>query len=304
MPRRIVPGSSSGFRRAAFRFRIAMRRAQRSRALRAALDAATIPTWSTRPMSADPAALIFSQAPARLEPGQRVYAVGDARGCLGVLRAMHAAIRADLLARRVARATLIHLGNLIDPRSRDSAAMITLLAERSSAAGLETVTLRGDHEQTLLDAFDGDAASATDWLQAGGTAALSRWGVPADAPRGRWAARVPPEHVAFLRGLPDFHRAGNYFFAHAGVRPGIPLARQAPQDLRGIRQVFLSSERDFGAVVVHGHSFAPDPVVLPNRIGLDTGAGLGGKLTCAVLEGDRIGFLSLATNDRPEGFFA
>jgi serine/threonine protein phosphatase 1 len=277
-----------------------MRRAQRSRALRAALDAATIPTWSTRPMSADPAALIFSQAPARLEPGQRVYAVGDARGCLGALRAMHAAIRADLLA-RPARATLIHLGNLIDPRSRDSAATITLLAEGSAVAESETVTLRGDHEQMLLGALDGDPASATDWLQAGGTAALNAWGVPTDAPRTAWAAHVPPEHVAFLRGLPDSYRAGGYFFAHAGVRPGVPLARQAPEDLRGIRQVFLSSERDFGAVVVHGHSFAPDPVVLPSRIGLDTGAGLGGKLTCAVLEGDRIGFLSLVSHDRTEG---
>lgn len=252
-------------------------------------------------MSADPAVLAFSQAPARLEPGQRVYAIGDARGCLGVLRAMHAAIRADLLARPVGRATLIHLGNLVDPRSRDSAAAVTLLAGQSGEGGLETVALRGDHEQMLLDALDGDAASATDWLQAGGAVALSGWGVPTDAPRRMWAAHVPAGHIAFLRGLPDFHRAGGYFFAHAGVRPGIPLARQAPQDLRGIRQVFLSSARDFGAVVVHGHSFASEPVVLPNRIGLDTGAGLDGRLTCAVLEGERIGFLSLASHDRTEG---
>lgn len=261
-----------------------MRRAQ----LRAALDAATIPTWSTRQLTADAAGLVFSQAPGSLPAGRRVYAIGDVRGCLGALRVLHAAIRADLTARPVARATLIHLGNLIGPCSPDSAAIVALLATPE----FETITLRGDHEQMLLDALGGDAAAATDWLHAGGIAALRGWGVPPDAPRSAWDAHVPPVHVAFLRGLPAFHRAGGYFFAHAGVRPGVPLARQAPEDLRGIRQVFLSSERDFGAVVVHGHGFSADPTVLPNRIGLDTGAGLGGRLTCAVLEEERIGFLS------------
>jgi serine/threonine protein phosphatase 1 len=44
--------------------------------------------------------------------------------------------------------------------------------------------------------------------------------------------------------------------------------------------------------VVHGHTPGREPVVRPNRIGIDTGAVMGGVLTCAVLEDDRLGFLT------------
>ncbi len=252
--------------------------------MRAAFDA-DVPTWSARALAADAAALVFSRAPGWLPPGRRVYAIGDVRGRLTALRAMHAAIRADLAARPVAPAMVLHLGDVIGP-GENSAGVVALLAGSS-----EMLTLRGDHEQMLLDALDGKSAAATDLL-AESRAMLASWGLDPGRPR-RWFAHIPPAHVAFLRALPDYHRAGGYFFAHAGVRPGIALNRQSPDDLRGIRQVFLSSERRFGAIVVHGHSVAPEPVVAANRIGIDTGAGSGGRLTCAVLEQDRLGFLSL-----------
>ena len=264
-------------------------RRRNPRALRAALDAAAIPTWTLRPVAGGAGTLAFSQAPGRLAAGRRVLGVGDVRGCRDALLAMHEAIRADLAARPVRHPTVIHLGDVIGT-GPDSAGVVTLLAQ--TAPGLSMRTLRGDHEQMLLDALDGDAAAATDFVHAGGRAALASWGIPPDAPRAVWPVHLPPAHVAFLRGLPNCRRDGSYFFAHAGIRPGIPLTRQSAEDLRGIRQVFLSAEHDFGAVIVHGHSIAPGPVVLANRIGLDTGAGLGGRLTCAVLEEDRIGFLS------------
>lgn len=254
-------------------------RARDRRAMRMALDVAAIPTWTPRPIAPGGGKLAFSHAPGRLPTGERVYAIGDIRGDLGALMAMQAAISEDLAARPARRAALIHLGDVIgaDPRTAD---VLALLA----TAGPSSVTLRGDHEQMLLDALDGDSAAATDWRHETGS----------DAREG-WPARLSAELLAFLRGLPDHYRAGTYFFAHAGVRPGIPLARQSGADLRGIRQIFLSSERPFGAVVVHGHSVVPSPVVLPNRIAIDTGAGFGGPLTCAVLEEDRIAFLAPAS---------
>ena len=81
--------------------------------------------------------------------------------------------------------------------------------------------------------------------------------------------------------------------ANAGLRPGVKIAEQTPQDMHYIREPFLSTDRGFGVVVVHGHTVGGTPVVRSNRVGVDTGAGLGGKLSCAVLEDDRIGFISV-----------
>jgi len=72
----------------------------------------------------------------------------------------------------------------------------------------------------------------------------------------------------------------------------VKLELQSRQDMMWIREPFLSSRADHGAVVVHGHTPKREPIVQPNRIAIDTGAVLGGALTCVVLEGDRLGFLT------------
>ena len=104
---------------------------------------------------------------------------------------------------------------------------------------------------------------------------------------------MPPTDLAWLNGLALSYRAGDYLFVHAGVRPGVSLERQTPDDLVRIRQVFLDSESDFGAIVVHGHTVKWEPVIRPNRIGIDTGAVFGGALTCVALEGDTMEFLQI-----------
>jgi serine/threonine protein phosphatase 1 len=78
---------------------------------------------------------------------------------------------------------------------------------------------------------------------------------------------------------------------HAGIRPGVALDRQTRQDMMWIREPFLSSAADFGVVVVHGHTPKRAPIVMQNRIAIDTGAVLGGALTAVMLEEDRMAFL-------------
>jgi serine/threonine protein phosphatase 1 len=95
----------------------------------------------------------------------------------------------------------------------------------------------------------------------------------------------------FLNGLELSFELGDYFFTHAGVRPGLPLTRQSPDDLMWIREQFLASNTDFGKVVVHGHTPSPEPQRHHNRIGIDTGAYATGRLTCVVLEGIECRFL-------------
>ncbi|WP_428486394.1 metallophosphoesterase [Rhodopila sp.] len=269
-----------------------MRRPGRRPAVRAALQAAAIATFETPGGAAASAAAIrFVRAPGWMPQGRRAYAIGDIHGCREALAALHRLIADDLSARPARSAVLVHLGDYIN-QGPDSAGVVRTLAAGDPVANLPTVNLLGDHERMLLDALDGDRAAATDWLWAGGKAALASWGLDPDLPRQDWPAALPADHVAWLRRLSLTHREGDYLFVHAGIRPGVRLADQARDDLLTIRQPFLSTEQDLGVVVVHGHASGPSVSITPNRIGLDTGAGLGGKLTCAVLEDDRIGLLA------------
>jgi serine/threonine protein phosphatase 1 len=266
-----------------------MRRPAR-RAVRAAMDAAAIPTWSgPRGAAASAESLHFTRAPGRLPPGRRVYAIGDIHGSLAQLKVLHHEIAQDLVVRPIRAPLLIHLGDYID-NGPDSAGVIAFLLARQPP--IPSIDLLGDHERMLLDALDGDRAAATDWLWAGGKAALESWSLDPDLPREQWEAALPVAHVAFLRGLKRTHRAGDYLFVHAGIRPGVALTAQTLDDLVSIRQPFLWTEQPLGFVVVHGHSSSPSVVRTDNRIGLDTGAGMGGKLTCAVLEDDVIGLIA------------
>ncbi len=232
----------------------------------------------------------LTEAPASLPDGRRVYAIGDVHGCADRLAELHARIAEDLARRPVAAPLLLHIGDYVD-RGPDSAGVVARLAAGPPIAGVPTVNLIGNHEETMLHALDGERAAATDWLFSGGREALASWGLDPDGARGDWLAALPPADVAFVRGLALWHREGDYLFVHAGIRAGVPLEDQARQDLLTIRQPFLTYEAPFGMVVVHGHTPTTNPVVRPNRIGIDTGAVFGGRLTCAVLEGETIGFL-------------
>jgi len=72
----------------------------------------------------------------------------------------------------------------------------------------------------------------------------------------------------------------------------VTLKAQTPEDLMWIREPFLSDRAKRDVVVVHGHTPKPEPEVFDNRIGIDTGAVMGGKLTCLVLEGEQLRFIS------------
>jgi len=234
---------------------------------------------------------VFTPAPSSLPAGMRVYAVGDIHGCATRLEDLHRLIAADLAARPVAEPLLLHVGDYVD-RGPDSRAVIARLAAGPPIPGLPTVNLTGNHEQMMLKTLASlDPDDIENWLANGGEETLRSWELnPFDDPEA-WPAAIAPAHTAFMRDMPLMHRAGGYLFVHAGVRPGVKLDRQSREDLLWIRDPFLSHDGDLGLVVVHGHTPVSAPLVRRNRIDIDTGAYLGGDLTCAVLEGDRIGFL-------------
>jgi serine/threonine protein phosphatase 1 len=233
--------------------------------------------------------LAESLGPGWLPQGLRIYAIGDPHGCVERLAELHDRIAEDLAERPVARSLLVHVGDYVD-RGPDSAGVVALV-QGEPIAGVQTINLVGNHEQMMLAALDPRAPEEVVgfWLENGGGATLESYGADPRDMRS-WAA-VPPADLAFLRGLRPSFAIGGYFFAHAGVRPDLPLERQDVMDLAWIREPFLSWRGRLPAVVVHGHTPAEGPEVLPHRIGIDTGAVYGGALTCAVLEGETVGFL-------------
>ncbi len=230
-------------------------------------------------------------APGGLPPGQRIYVVGDVHGCSAQLAALHGLIAADARARPGPRVTLVHLGDYID-RGPDSAAVLERLLGPPPVEGAQVVNLLGNHETMLLDAAEPDAhpGALPYWLENGGAATLASYDSDPDDPH--WHRLVPAAHMAMLRRCRLLWGAGDYLFAHAGLRPQVPLDAQDPFDLLWIREPFLSWEGELPGVVVHGHTPSAQPVVRENRIGIDTGACFGGALTCLVLEAHRMGFLA------------
>jgi serine/threonine protein phosphatase 1 len=233
----------------------------------------------------------LTAAPATLPPGERVYAVGDIHGCLDRLVALHEMIAEDIATRPVERTTLVHLGDYVD-RGADSAQVVDWLINQPPVPADEIVNLMGNHEHMMLAAVAGvDKEAPGLWLMNGGADSLLSWGISRAVPPAEWASRIPRQHLTFLRDLAVSRRIGPYLFVHAGIRPGVSLELQSRQDMMWIREPFLSSRADHGVVIVHGHTPKREPVVQPNRIAIDTGAVLGGALTCVVLEGDMLGFL-------------
>ncbi|HUC61868.1 MAG TPA: metallophosphoesterase family protein [Alphaproteobacteria bacterium] len=240
--------------------------------------------------------------PAVTEPavpaGTRVYAIGDIHGRLDLLKDLEYLIGEHAHKAPVARKCIVYLGDYVD-RGMQSKEVIDHLLE-GPPAGFEAVYLKGNHEEFLLHFLE-DVRIGPSWIANGGGATLYSYGARSPEQgneqdrlsnlRVQLLELLPPSHFDFMSNLPLSHVEGDYYFVHAGVRPGVPLGEQRAEDMLWIRHLFLDDTRDYGKIVVHGHTITDAPVVLPNRIGIDTGAYASGVLTCLVLEGTARDFI-------------
>jgi serine/threonine protein phosphatase 1 len=243
---------------------------------------------------------ILRSAPKPQRPGvpngTRVYAIGDVHGRLDLLGEIFSRIDADLKADPAPRALQVLLGDYVD-RGPSSRKVIDLLISRSRAH--EMHCLKGNHEAILLKFLE-DPDTFTAWEKIGGAETLDSYGL---SPLLKEFPRSPSELASYFDlALPNSHRqflaqlktsfvCGDFFFAHAGVRPGIPLENQQERDLLWIRHEFLNYQREFGKIIVHGHTPVAKPEIRTNRINIDTGAYATGCLTCIKLDNGEIGFI-------------
>jgi serine/threonine protein phosphatase 1 len=236
-----------------------------------------------------------SDAP-RVPRGVRVYAVGDIHGRVDLLNSVFARIDVDMLERRVARPIEIYLGDYIDrgPNSREVLDQLILRGETR-----EIVCLKGNHEIFPAE-FASNPESLHEWAQIGGMDTLLSYGLRPPVNPGNeelralaagFRAAMPQAHRNFLQQLVPHLTCGDFYFVHAGVRPGVALKDQDEQDLLWIRDEFLQSEDDYGKVIVHGHTPVLEPEFWPNRINIDTGAYATGRLTCLIIDDDKLSLL-------------
>lgn len=229
----------------------------------------------------------------RVPDGEVVWAVGDIHGRLDLLKPLVEAILADTASIDATRRVAIFLGDYID-RGPDSRGVIRYLINLPKDAGIEWRFLKGNHEEAMLRFLD-DPSFGPNWCEYGGDAALASYGLKPPEMKHRveaWARvaadldhRVAADERAFLETLEYSLPIGDYFFAHAGARPGVALDRQSDRDLLWIRNSFLDSDAPFDKVVVHGHTPTAEAHFDHRRIGVDTKAYASGVLTAVRLEG-------------------
>ena len=203
-----------------------------------------------------------------------IYAVGDIHGCLDQLSRLLDDVQPDL-----EKDLLLFVGDYID-RGPDSRGVVDyILRLQQQYPRDQIICLKGNHEAMFLDFLQGQGREI--FLFNGGQSTLREyWGENWDSLK---ELLLPPEHEQFYRELRSYYETPDFIFVHGGLKPGVPLAEQQEEDLLWIRGEFIASTEDFGRRVIFGHTPFKRPLLLPNKIGIDTGAVYGNFLTCLKL---------------------
>ncbi len=216
---------------------------------------------------------------------ERTLIIGDIHGCRRLLQKL-----LDRIGWTPGRDRLIFVGDYVD-RGEDPKGVVDLILEISSGRSYGVECLMGNHENLFLGFLKtGDPRLC---LANGGLSTFRSYGIEEYIPGERL---ISEEHLHFFSSLKLYLDLGEFLVVHAGLRPGIPLHRQDTEDLLWIRETFIDSDQDFGRTVVFGHTPFHEPLVMENKIGLDTGAVFGNKLTCLELPKGR--FISVDAGGR------
>lgn len=200
-----------------------------------------------------------------------IYVIGDIHGCLAHLERLMQEIRPDL-----DRDRLIFMGDFIDrgPHPKGVVDYVIRLKEQAPPEGV--ICLKGNHEAMFLNFLQGQEIEL--FLFNGGLSTIEDYWGEGWEQRGNLV--LPPDHERFYQELKLYYETPEYIFVHGGLRPGVPLAEQEEEDLLWIRGEFIASFEDLGRRVIFGHTPFRLPLVMPNKIGVDTGAVYGNFLTC------------------------
>ncbi len=204
----------------------------------------------------------------------KIFAIGDIHGCLEKLEELMAKLDIDRQ-----KDTLVFIGDYID-RGKSGKEVVDYVL-RLQNEYQNVVCILGNHEQMFMRYLEGMDESM--YLSNGGVSTLSSYEIFLSDETEKRKRKIPENHLRFFESLLPYYETDGYIFVHAGIRPGLPLKEQTLDDLLWIRYEFIENEKDFGKTVVFGHTPLMSPLIEINKIGIDTGAVYGGKLTCVEL---------------------
>jgi len=204
---------------------------------------------------------------------ERIYAVGDIHGRYDKLVELLDRIDVDFNSDR-----LVFLGDYVDRGEQSYEVIEHLVTLKKQHPYPQTIFLKGNHEDMMEKYLAGK--DRLTWLINGGQQTLESY---MQHHRNPEEPLIPESHRRFFESLQLYHESEDYIFVHAGLRKGVPLEKQKPEDLMWIRKKFIDTDFDFGKPVVFGHTPLQEPLLQPNKIGIDTGAVYGNKLTCVRL---------------------
>jgi len=203
--------------------------------------------------------------------GGKTFVVGDVHGCLEMLKRL-----IDKIDWNPSSDRLIFIGDYID-RGEDARGVVDFVLKLKENSPL-VECLIGNHEQMLLDYLSG--VNPHGFILNGGVSTLKSY---EDVRRSKDDPLFPSSHLDFFSSLLPMIELDQYYIVHAGFRPNIRIEDQDFVDMIWIRDEFIYSDYDFGKVVIFGHTPLNEPMIMKNKIGIDTGAVYGNSLTCLEL---------------------
>ena len=228
--------------------------------------------------------------------GHVYFAIGDVHGEAAKLCALHEAILERIAVEKLP-ARIIHLGDYVDrgPDSRGAIERVMALeATFADSTTIEVISLMGNHEQMMLDAYDADPnASHLSWWTQGGEETVASYANGVTPSATTWRSMIPREHINWMRRLRVIHQATDQklVFVHAGIEPAT-FPNEPDRTYLWTRSERFMNDDGWpdrpelkGLTVIHGHTpVSYQPELKFRRINVDTGACFGGPLTAVVLK--------------------
>lgn len=190
---------------------------------------------------------------------KRIFAIGDIHGCRKTFE--------KLLIEKIQiqkEDAIYCVGDYID-RGEDSKGVIDLIIKLRND-GYSIFTLRGNHEQMMMDAVT-DKKALNLWLDNGGKKTMKSFGI-------KTLENLPAEYFSFLNETELYLEKDNFIFAHAGLNFKNENLLEDKEAMLWERNFFPQQPALKSRFLIHGHTPIPLTFILQqkgNCINIDGG---------------------------------